>query len=366
MDDVPHHEPKAEPKCKIPLTLKLRRVPEDSLQRLFSEHPLRVTKDRLKGWLLGVALGDALGVPTEFRNTTPKMIYNGLIPDHAFKIRFRFTQKEVAPGSISDDTEMTLALLRGLLSQGMQYDRNTIISSYIVWANQSQNLGRNTRRLFKGIKTIRGYEGRMTRIDATEKKEMQSNGSLMRASPLALIKDPEECLKVIKEDTYVTNPNCVNHEIGMLYIMILRRILSGATKENVKHLIDNYQSQSTVIRQLLSDLRTDSEREVCGKVKGWVCSAFYIAIKAFLMNLDFQESMDWIIGQHPGSDTDTNGAIGGALLGAYHGYEQMMQESRTQVNHQRLMQYCQTANKAEDYLLLDLETLVDHIFALLN
>lgn len=56
------------------------------------------------------------------------------------------------------------------------------------------------------------------------------------------------------------------------------------------------------------------------ETKGGVGTAFYMAIKSFLNFDNFQDAIDWIIGEHPRSDTDTNGAIFGALMGAKLGF----------------------------------------------
>lgn len=88
------------------------------------------------------------------------------------------------------------------------------------------------------------------------------------------------------------------------------------------------------------------------------CSAFYIAIKAFLDFDTFQDSMDWIIGNHKGSDTDTNAAISGALIGARLGYEKLSRESRTKVNIERLNNYFSTYSRDKKYTLLDIDEII--------
>lgn len=53
--------------------------------------------------------------------------------------------------------------------------------------------------------------------------------------------------------------------------------------------------------------------------------------------------MTWIIKEHPGSDTDTNAAITGALFGAYLGYD-----------HLYALNELQTENGFGEYTLLNI------------
>lgn len=236
-----------------------------------------IFQNRVKGMLYGLALGDALGVSTEFFSTSPKMSYDGYIPTVQFEIRFNaFYALKIYPGSISDDTEMSLALLRGLLSNDMKYDRNIILKNYMEFANSRSGLGTNTRRLFKNVTTIKGYESRFKKINEDEKPNMQSNGSLMRASPLALIPNFIDSIQAMKTDVYLTNPNDINLEIGFLYNSFLSTLLRGKDKDSIIKAIELYKNIGEVekVKDVFNDLES-SERDVCVKnVKGWVVLLF--------------------------------------------------------------------------------------------
>lgn len=350
-------------KEKIPIKFKIKSIVSDVNVKSVATD-VSIFKDKIKGMLVGLALGDALGVPFEFRSVEPKIVYNGLIPTHAIKVRTsKYHQLDIPAGAISDDTEMTLALLRCLVTHQGHYNKEDIIVSYMTWANQCRSLGKNTRRLFKGIKTVRGYENRFAKIDDDEKQHMQSNGSLMRCSPLAFIKDETAFEKAVKKDVYLTNPNQVNLEANVLYLSIIRMLLHNATKNDIIEYLTDYSAQTEELQQVIIDVvNPEDERAIDGKVKGWVCSALYVSLKALLQSQTFQEAIDWIIGQHKGSDTDTNAAIGGCVIGCLLGYQQMSQETKTSVNMTRSLDYYHNANhKDKAYLMLDIDQLVDSI-----
>lgn len=123
--------------------------------------------DKIKGMLWGVTVGDALGYPYEFKRVTPKSIYDGYIPNVEHTISFQYGRtKTIEIGSVSDDTEMTIALFNTLKSNNMKYDKDKVILSYMEWANSKPpGIGKNTGDLLKGVKTLKGYENRL------EKKE---------------------------------------------------------------------------------------------------------------------------------------------------------------------------------------------------
>jgi ADP-ribosyl-[dinitrogen reductase] hydrolase len=304
-------------------------------------------EDRLQGMLVGLAVGDALGVSTEFRTTIPRQAYTGLIPTEAYSIRFRFVEKPVAPGSVSDDTEMTLVLLTSLLARS-GYDREDALKGYLTWCNDgSPMLGKNTRLLMKGVTTVKGYYKRVERLEGAGKLDMsqvQSNGTLMRCSPLCVL-SAEERERAIREDCSLTNDNDVNRACSRIHLTVLRLLLEGKGLGDVKRylgtLLPDPDLPVEVCRVLEAALARE-ERDVSGRSKGWVCHALYCALYAALHLSSYQEAMDWIIGRHPGSDTDTNASIAGALLGAKLGYTALYREERTRINVGRVEAYFAT------------------------
>lgn len=80
----------------------------------------------------------------------------------------------------------------------------------------------------------------MKNVEEHEKVNMQSNGSLMRCSSLALIPDYKDSMYAMKTDVYLTNPNRINMEIEFFYVSFLRAILRGDS-DVITKCIDLYQ-----------------------------------------------------------------------------------------------------------------------------
>jgi ADP-ribosylglycohydrolase len=295
--------------------------------------------DKVTGMLAGFALGDALGTPHEFFNNE----YTGKLE---YKVQSKRRYKEPligVVGQVSDDTEMTLTLLNQLLEDD-GYNRNNVILSYIEWANSKcPFMGKNTRALFKGIKTIKGYEGRYKKIFDTKKsiREHQSNGSLMRCSPLFHFTDD-----IIEDDCSITNPSKFNIEAETLYcdalnsllynedpINIIQDLLAKVKNENLKKRIDG-----SLNFEIVGKI-TDKEGEEIDVTenRGWIGHAFTFAMETLARPLTFTQVMDWTIKENIKGDTDTNAAISGAIVGMKYGFNKLLQAKVTAENWEILM-----------------------------
>jgi ADP-ribosyl-[dinitrogen reductase] hydrolase len=292
----------------------------------------KLTKlDRINGMFYGLAIGDSIGMPLEFFNTTPKFSFSPYINTVPFDINFQFASIHVDAPTVSDDTEMTLALLKSLLNSDMKYSSENSVKEYLIFGNTSKMLGRNTRKLFKGVTTIKGYQNRFSKLTDEEKENMQSNGSLMRASPLALLTE-NEC---IKTDCYLTNPNSINYFANIIFIHILRHLLNGGEKADCIDIATNIAMRDDCPDEIMEAVKDSMKKDVCrslnGKLKGWVVSSLYIALYSFWTFEKYEDAVNFII-NIKGSDTDTNASITGALFGAWKGKKTLEQEEYTSKN----------------------------------
>ena len=288
--------------------------------------------DRVRGMLYGVALGDALGAPHEFRNSIPVTLYTGqleyqpLVPS-----RFQGTRYGVI-GQVTDDTEMTLSLANTLLvNKG--FKREAVIQAYQNWANSKPfGMGKNTRRLFHGVKTLKGFNQRYQKALSEDLAETQSNGSLMRASPLALLVNPDDINSFVPvlEDVRLSNPNPVNEEASLIYTMALALALRGADVDTILDTVTEAVAQmSPSVREAVEQVNQGFARNLNAIGKGWVVHGLYAALMSLryyqVAEEDpFKTALNQII--RLGGDTDTNGAIAGGLLGAMTGYREMERE----------------------------------------
>ena len=317
-----------------------------------------VFMERARGMIYGLMVGDALGVPHEFRRAKPQLEYTGVInTEHTQMVKWRWATTIIPPASTSDDTAMSLALLEALVENDLKYDEEQVVLAYMKFANTIKTgLGRNTRRLFHGVKTYRGYLGRFARFE-DELKECESNGSLMRASPLVFA-DNEVAHSII-DDHSLTNPNSVNEWASSIYLRVLVKIYQGRDKGRIGSWLAELATRKDMpegVKQAVQDaVHIEPKRDISGRTKGWVCHCLFAALHAFLHYDTMEAAMAWIVPQ-PDTDADTNAAVAGALFGAYLGLKGLGREEMTAQNLLITATHNPKAARA-DKLLARLETI---------
>lgn len=282
------------------------------------ELPLHESRvDRLFGAFMGHMLGDALGAPHEFHSSLP---FTGKL-EYKLRAKWRMHPDRIMPeGSITDDSEMTLALLRSIV-ENKDYIQEDALKAYLDWANsRCPFLGRNTRKLFVGVTTVAGARKRME--NAEDQEKIESNGSLMRCLPLVLFNE-----QAIFEDTDLTNPNDLNREASLTYLTAIYRLIQNEPVHKILTEIGS-QLRHPALLKAYSQILKNKERDITGKTKGWVVHAWYCAFRTLVSDTSFEEQMQWIISQ-PDSDTDTNAAIAGAMLGARYGQTHLLDFEQT-------------------------------------
>lgn len=153
---------------------------------------------KLKNSIYGLAIGDALGVPVEFklRNTMDKKPVNEM----------RGFGTYLQPrGTWSDDTSMTLATLDAL-SQS-KYDIRKVSANYLKWMLTGKftinrfvfDIGNTTRKSL--LKCIVTFNRKPASCGSTAENSL-GNGSLMRMIPVAFYLLDEEYFEKRKQIIY--------------------------------------------------------------------------------------------------------------------------------------------------------------------
>lgn len=332
-----------------------------------------VYQDKLLGAIQGCILGDSLGAPHEFWYNKNLKFTGKLEHRPRMLSQFQGTRYGVI-GQWTDDSEMTLALLSSLALSKGSYDSDETVKMYMKWANSKPiGMGRNTRKLFYGIKTLRGYKKRWNKYfgpDVVREYEPESNGSLMRASPLAVLQDTQGCI----QDCNLSNPTSLNQEANRIYVSSIRLALQGASKKTI--LAQAKKTKNKRIRIILAHALHPNGRsrkyppkegeiqpfDINGKMKGWVGISLYVAFRLFAFTNSFKEAVQKAVSW--GGDTDTNAAITGALCGAYYGSKKILSDFTTHKNW-TVISNAKTEEESfprpSQYTPYDLESLISEI-----
>jgi ADP-ribosylglycohydrolase len=145
--------------------------------------------DRATGALVGLALGDALGMPTQILTLDLVLARYGLLDrfhpgpdDHPLA-------RGLPAGHVTDDTDQAMILARVLIDGHGRFDPSTFVTSLQAWeqeminAGSSDLLGPSTRRALQRIAD--GEEVRRAGSEGT------TNGAAMRITPVGIANRPQ-------------------------------------------------------------------------------------------------------------------------------------------------------------------------------
>ncbi|WP_225985160.1 ADP-ribosylglycohydrolase family protein [Priestia endophytica] len=280
-------------------------------------------KKRILPTLYGGIIGDMLGVPVEFKK-------RGTF--HINDVTGYGTYNQ-PPGTWSDDTSMTLCLVETLTENGspldlmkkfVQYEEN----GYLTPHGKMFDIGIAT------VKAIRRFkEGTpLAQCGGTSEYD-NGNGAIMRISPLALILnnnfDFDKHIKIIKEYTEITHAHPRAIVGSFIYVELLVRMSLNDSLEkaiqNIQVLFNHifnedhpYQKEFRHYKRIFKDnfFNTPEEEILSG---GYVVHTLEAAIWCLGTTSSFKEAV--LKAVNLGDDTDTVGAITGALAGMHYKME---------------------------------------------
>ena len=270
---------------------------------------------RARGVLLGLACGDALGAPVEFRSRDEiARLHPGGLRD--------FTAGgwlDVVPGETTDDTRMAVDLAMNLVETDPP-DMTDLARRFAAWLRERpKDIGTTTRHAIERFIAGDAWDvaGQAT-VDALTPGTTASNGSLMRCAPVAIrfADDPERLRQVSIDSSRVTHAeprctwSCVALNQGIAHLL-----LGGSRASLVDAAVQRVESDSVV--EAVRAAAGTSASDLNGR--GYVLNALSIAVWAVLTTDSLEDAVIAAVGI--GDDTDTNGAVTGALAGAMYGAE---------------------------------------------
>ncbi len=262
---------------------------------------------RAQGCLVGQVAGDALGALVEFQGRDAIV---ARYPDGLRALADGGPWRIVA-GQPTDDSEMALALARSVVTRG-GYDAEAAFAAYAGWlASGPFDVG-NTTRTALGL-TFRNAGSRTG--------ESQANGSLMRVSPVgvAYAGRPDLAAEHAGRDSALTHPHPTCVAACRAHAAAIAEGIASGDRSAMLQAALRHAGQgdgADVVRRTIETAReappTDYQTHM-----GWVLVALQESFHRLAMGMGAAEAVTATVMQ--GGDTDTNGAITGALLGAADG-----------------------------------------------
>lgn len=305
---------------------------------------------RAQGCLLGQVGSDALGALVEFQ--TPHQI-NAQYPGGPRSLENGGSWHTLA-GQPTDDSELALMLAR-TLAQRTSFDVEAVAAAYARWCHGWVTMGQDTPNPATVPKWCQPFDVGTTTAQALAavsaehilqgeaasaaerhaNRASQSNGALMRVSPLGIWgwnKDPAVVADVARADARLTHPHPVCQECSAVYAVTIAHVLATGVDGPAAYTFARAWAaeycREQAVRDWLLAATAGPPADFLGQ-QGWVRNAFQNAFAQLLHAQSFEAGVVDTVRR--GGDTDTNGAIAGALLGAVTGREQIPDQWRQMV-----------------------------------
>lgn len=276
------------------------------------------TSEQIKDGMWGMLVGDACGVPYEFRRPQelPPFDRLDMIPPKGF---FR-SYAHVPLGTWSDDGAQALCLYASLMACG-HYHPHDFAQRLLRWHDHGYmavdnyvfDIGNQTSASIDRLK-----KGMPTSDSGLCGERNNGNGSLMRCLPLALLHKGNDVALVIDahRQSRLTHGHLRSQICCALYCLWARRELQGHTSpwdSAVATLTRIYQADPQCARELAE--KVNPSREPVGNGSGYVVDSLQSARLA-CREPSYERTIKRAISF--GNDTDTTAAIAGGIAGIRH------------------------------------------------
>lgn len=272
-------------------------------------------QDRVAGGLVGLLVGDALGVPYEFHRAedVPPPEAIDYIPPPSFDR----SHKGVPPGTWSDDGAQALCLLASLLDRG-RFDARDFAGRLVDWYDGGYlavdgvvfDVGVTTGRAILALKA-----GAPPLDAGPADVHDNGNGSLMRVLPLALWHrgGDDELVQDAHAQSRVTHGHLRSQVCCALYCLWARHVIAAATdpwNDAVRALRKVYRARPDALEELDWSVRPDED--IQGKGSGYVVDCLRSA-RSVLRESSYENVVRSAI--RLGKDADTTACVAGGIAG---------------------------------------------------
>ncbi|QMW00371.1 ADP-ribosylglycohydrolase family protein [Spirosoma foliorum] len=283
-------------------------------------------EDQIKGAFFGAAVGDALGVPVEFKSRSS--LSNNPVQDY-----IGYGTWNQPPGTFSDDSSMLFCTAESLCHG---FDLTDIANRFVRWYcfgywsahGTVFDIGNATSgaidRLMNGTSPL--ISGGMSETN-------NGNGSLMRILPMAFYTQSEPDIAIrydlIKQVSGITHYHLRSILACFIYtefaIGLLKQLDKSAAYERMQELVNQFIEQqsfsnrevSLFNRILHNDISQLDENNI--RSSGYVLDTLESSLWCFTASSSYSECV--LKAVNLGEDTDTTATVAGGLAGLFYGYQ---------------------------------------------
>ena len=292
--------------------------------------------ERYRGSLLGLAVGDALGAPLEFRRPGSFTPIDDMVGGGSF---------DVMPGQWTDDTSMALCLADSLIEQ-KGFDPINQLQKYVRWLREGYlssidecfDIGHTT------LDALRKFEQTGEPYCGPTNPRTAGNGSIMRLAPVPLFyaKRPLEAIEKSAESSRTTHQATTAVDACRYLGALIVGAVNGVTHEELLSEryspIPGYWEENPLVEEIDEIARGSFKHRQPPEIQGsgYVVKSLEAALWAFYHSRSFREGC--LLAVNLGMDADTTGAVYGQLAGVFYGEEGIPESWRSQLVRSQLIE----------------------------
>ncbi len=277
-------------------------------------------KSRVRGCIVGVAVGDALGAPVEFLSAEETVERYGPSGIAGFKPWGRYPA-----GTYTDDTQMTIATAEGVvrsLLEGVD-TASAIWEEYLRWRRTQDDPAQQRAPGGTCLAALR--DGEPGEVDAPI-NDSKGCGGVMRVAPVGLAFGPGWAFEIGVASAALTHGNPSGYLAAGFLAEVISRLVRGTASlyraiADARDELVGWDGNDEVLDAVdtaveLAMMGPGTQIDVATLGEGWVAEeALAISLACALAYPE-----DWpaavLLAVNHGGDSDSTGAITGALLGA--------------------------------------------------
>ena len=283
-------------------------------------------KDRFIGTLFGQAIGDALGLGSEFMSKEKVMHYypDGLtscsqIIQDAHRCRWQ-------KGMWTDDTDMMLCIADALIASGGEVNLNQIAKNFKAWFEGNPlGIGRHTYNVLCFADYVKDPIQAAEIVWTLYRKRSAANGGVMRTSVVGLL--PENVSEHAENICKLTHPDprCIGSCVIVSEI-IHSLVYEGKelTLDRILQIADKYDDRIRPFIEIANNSTDIESLELTGLEQGYTLKTLSAALWSLWHCDTFKDGLLQVV--NAGGDADTNAAVACAILGAKFGYESIPED----------------------------------------
>lgn len=273
---------------------------------------------KMKDGIVGLVVGDALGVPVEFRPRSE------LLKNPVTCMRGHGTH-DMPKGTWSDDSSMALATMQSIVNR-KSIDYEDILNEFGLFINEGKytqyytfDYGGTTSdaidRFDRGIEPLK--------CGGTGERD-NGNGSLMRILPLAYVDDID--YETVENVSALTHAHERSRIACVLYVEIAKSMLSDDLEisEHIERSCEKIRMHYRGSGELAHFKRIFENDLDDVRSSGYVIATLECALHCLLTTSSYSEAV--LKAVNFGNDTDTTGAVCGGLAGIYYGFDDIPSE----------------------------------------